>query len=329
MKTLFLFILSLFIFAGCSSKQYFEPKEDIYVLQEPKYSIGYKITDFNPNGATLEDNLFVSKQGFDGTILPKGYKFLNIDDDTIIAADNNKTLLLKDNEKEVYFTFENNIVSASKKGYLLALTFDNNSIMIFDTLYESIRYKEYFQHSELNDIKIASSVFLESIVLIPTLDGKIVIVDLESYKTVKTINIDPKNDINNIIYLANINESLVAATQNKLFVFSGNRTFTNKMNIKFVVLKDDSIYAATLEGEIIKYNIKLEKLASKKFTFAKFHALSVTENGVYALESQGYMIKLDKNLEKSEIYDYDFDEKEKVLSIGNKIYTEDSYIELP
>lgn len=328
MKTIAFIFLAALVFSGCSSRQYYEPEDTLGDFETTKHIIGYDMIDINPNGATLEDKQFISKQGYDGVILPENYKFLNIEDDTILAADDNKTILLKDNEKEIYLTFENNIISASKKGYLLALGFDNNSIMLYDTLTDSIKYKEYFKHSYLNDIKISSAVILDGVVLFPTLDGKVVIIDSNKFETIQTINIDPKSDINNIIYLANKNENLIAATSNKVFVFSNNKTYTQTLNVKFVTASEDAVYVSTLEGEVIKYNMKLEKQNSKKFRFAKFHALILGEENLYALESQEYLIKFDTDLENIEIFDFDFDEDKKVISIENKLYFDDAYIEL-
>lgn len=323
----FIFIIAV-IFSGCSSKKYFEPEDTLGDYETTVHNFDNKIVDFTNNGATLENNEFISKKGYIKNILPKDYKFLNSNGDTILAADNNKTLLIRTKDKDEYHKFDNNIIHASKNGTLTALGFTNNSVMLYDTVSKAVKYKEYFKHSELNDIKIANGVFLEGVVLLPTLDGKVAIVDSVNFQTIQVINIDPRNEINNIIFLSNENEKLVAATLNKVFVFNNNKTYAEDHNVKFVAVKDNHIYVATLEGEIIKYDMELKEQNKQKFLFAKFHAL-VASSKIYALEYDDYLIELDTNLENTKVYDFSFDDEEKVISIDNKLYFEESYIELP
>lgn len=46
---------------------------------------------------------------------------------------------------------------------------------------------------------------------------------------------------------------------------------------------------------------------------------------LYALESQGYMITMDENLDDVNIYEFDFDNEQKVITIGNKLYFENLF----
>lgn len=323
-----LFILSVILFiSGCSSKQYFKPDKTI----DSKFKvtdISGNIVDFNNNGATLSNQKYISTSGIEKLQLSNNFKFINKVNQSLISADNNGSVAILENNQTQTFHFDKNIIAASKKDNTLALLFIDNSLVIYDTDKSKIKLKEYFKPSSLNDIKIANPIILDSIILFPTLDGKIVIIDKVKATIIKTINIDPNGEINNIIFLANVDDNLVAATSNKLFVFANGNIFVKEHEVKFVAVDQNNIYLSTLDGQIIKYDYKLNKIKSKKFKFAKFYALGVNKY-LYALELNDYLIQLTKDFEDIKVYDFNFDEDEKVFILNDKLYFEDQYITLP
>lgn len=324
----FLFTLSvIFFISGCSSKQYYKPDESLNSNFKVK-NISDDIIDFNNDGATLANQNFITTNGVKELKLSKNFKFINKVDNSIISADNNGTVAISENNETQSFHFEQNIIAASKKENILAILFTDNSLAIYDKKTNKVKLKEYFKPSSLNDVKIANPIILDSIILFPTLDGKIVIIDIVKATIIKTINIDPNSDINNIIFLANIDENLVAATSNKLFVFGNGNLFVKDHEVKFVAVDNNNIYLSTLDGEIIKYDYKLNKIKSKKFKFAKFHAMGLNKY-LYALESDDYLIQLSKDFEEVKVYDFSFDSDEKVFILNDKLYFEDQYIDLP
>jgi uncharacterized protein YcfL len=322
-KILALSIFILLLLSGCSSRQYYEPN-DSSSLDVDSINLDSTIIDLNNDGATLENYSYVSKIGVLNHI-KKGYKFLNYNQDTLIASDNNASIYIKNDESEIILTFDSNIVSATKFENLLAFGTVNNSINLYDIKKKEILFKEYLKPSILNNIKIANPIFLNSVVLYPTLDGKVVIVDIKDKTIVKTINIDPKSDINNIIFLDQIGDALVAATSKKLFTFVNGKVNIKEFDIQSIVIDTEFIYVATLDGEIVKYNIELKQLASQKFKFAKINALAIGKY-LYAVESQGYLLRVNKDFKAVKVFDFSYDEKEKVIAIKNKIYFEDEYI---
>jgi hypothetical protein len=319
-------IITLFVFfQGCSSKKYYEP-EDSESISINVYDIDSKIIDFHATGATLQNHSFISKKGVSTLSLDEGFRFLNQSENTILSANDNGTLMVQfeDNTKKT-IQFEKNVISATIDGDLIAYLLIDNTAGLYDLSEERIVLKEYLSVSVLNDTRIASPIFLNSLVLFPTLDGKVLIVDKNARTIFKTINLDPQGDVNNIIYLEALGNTLIAATNNKLFTFMDGRVKTITKEVRALAVSDENIFLATLDGQIIKYDQALNELASVKFKFAKFYALSFGSD-LYALESQDYLIKLDKNLEKYTVYDFSFDEEEKVFALDNKIYFEDSYL---
>ena len=319
----FVFIL-LFIFQGCSSKQYYEPENTKYINISIS-EIGSNIIDYNSDGATLENGKFISKDGISTLVLDKNYKFINNNNGIIISSDNTGSISINNNNKIEKIKFDKTVVSASIKNNLLAFGSVDNSISIYDIKNKKIIFTEYLKYSVINDIKIANPIFLNTVILYPTLDGKIVIVDIKKRKVVKSINLDPKSKINNIIFLQTIGDSLVAASSNKVFSFVDGQAKILDFDIRNILIKDRYIYVATLDGNLIKFDEKLNELKRKKFKFAKFHTIGYGKY-LYALESQGYLVRLDDDFNEVNIYDFSFDENEKVISIKDKLYFEDEYI---
>jgi hypothetical protein len=322
-NTLFLASLFLVIFTGCSSKQYYEPK-DTYSFNQDSHDLSSSISDLNSNGATLKDHNFISNKG----ILKNNketFEFLNTNEDTTISADDNGTINLENNKINTSFSFDKNIISASKFKNLLAFSSIDNSITLYNMDTKQVLFKEYLKPSAINNIKIANPIFLNTVILYPTLDGKIVIVDLKKNIIIKTINIDPKSDVNNIIFLKEVDDTLIAATSKKLFSFQNGKVNLKDIDVQSIIVNKNSIYVAMLDGEIAKYDFSLNKIAKKKFKFAKINALAFGTY-LYALESQEFLIRITEDFKNVKIFDFSFDEEEKVIGIENKIYFDDEYI---
>ncbi|MGB3750667.1 MAG: hypothetical protein WA945_03815 [Arcobacteraceae bacterium] len=324
-KIFYIAAFFLIFFTGCSSKKYYEPDETQSFKQKTT-DLDSKIIDINNDGATLENTSFLSKKGILENKKPS-YKFLNYINDTVLASDSNATIYIKNDTIDTVLPFDKNIVSASISKNLLAFGAVDNSLTLYDLNTNKILFKEYAKQSSINNVKITNPIFLNSVVLYPTLDGKVIIVDLKTNAIIKTINIDPQSDINNIIFLKDIGQSLVAATTNKLFTFINGRSNIKDLDIQSVIVHENYIYVATLDGQIIQYDLALNELNSKKFKFAKIVALAYGSS-LYALESQSYLLKITPDFKDVTVYDFSFDEEEKVIAIDNKIYFEDEYIEL-
>lgn len=322
-KLFYISVFFLIIFTGCSTKQYYEP-EDTSSFKEDSINLDASIIDLNSDGATLENHKFISKKGII-TNIKENYKFLNFSDDTLIASDSNATIYLKNKTLDEVIKFDKNIISASKSKNLLAFGSIDNSITLYNLETKQVLFKEYLKSSTINNVKIANPIFLNTVVLYPTLDGKIVIVDLGKNTVVKTINIDPKSDVNNVTFVKEINDILIAATSKKLFTFVNSKVNLKDIAVQSIIVNKNNIYVATLEGEIIKYDFSLNKIASKKFKFAKINALAFGTY-LYALESQDFLIRISEDFKDVKVFDFSFDEEEKVIAIDNKIYFDDEYI---
>jgi hypothetical protein len=159
-----------------------------------------------------------------------------------------------------------------------------------------------------------------------TLDGKIVIASTTEKKVIRSMIISSEPHFNNVVHFNVLGNVLVAATPYKIFSL-GSKEVRESYELRDMVFKDDVIYICTKQGEIITLTPSLQKIASKKFNFAHFLGLAVTDERVYALEKEGYLISLDKELLAFKVYDVDIEEG-LVFSANKTFFVNDGFLKL-
>lgn len=326
-----LFLYSLFALAlltGCSSKQYYNPKElESFNLDKRILTIPSYIQTVSSSGATTKDNRAINNFGISAIKLKNGYEHINTIDNIVLSADKQGNISISDTNETI--NFSSNIVAATKKDSTLAIIFSDNSFGIWDLEQKKFKLKEYLEPSLINDTRFAMPVILNKITLFPTLDGKIVIVDNETSKVSRTVPIDLQNEIKNIILLKTVGDTLIAASGSKIIAINNGKYNSKEMLIQQYFVDDNFIYLSLLDGTVIKLDFDLNIINSTKFKFAKFHAISLDSlKNIYLLESQGYMIKLSNDFKVSRVAYFPFFEDEKVYVAGNKIYFENKLINL-
>ncbi len=322
MKHLLVLTGLIFILAGCTGKKFYEPENTVGNYNNTTtVSLNGKIISINKDGATLDNGEIITKRGVSKFTIPKGYKFLNISDNVTISSNYKDKVLLDKKEIQVNGV----VVAGTLKDNKLALLFSDNSIKIIDIETEKILLKEYYTHSYVNDTRITNPYFMSNLILFPTLDGKIIVVSNESNKVLKNIVVDANGQFNNIIFLDVINDTLVAATANKVISVGNGILNIKDYNIRDIIAHDKAIYIATIDGQIIKTDISLNIMDRKKFKYAKIYALAYGTS-LYALESQGYLISISEDFKSETIYDFGFNNKRKVIALGDTIYYDDEYI---
>jgi hypothetical protein len=328
MKSIILFIFMIAILSGCSSKQYYVPEKNIiYGLDKEVLTASDYIVNINAIGATTKSNRIINKDGISELVLPNGYEYLNDSENGILAANKDGDVWISD--QNLTINFRANPIAATLQDNLLALVFNDNSYGVYDVKEGKLKFKEYLDKSYVNDTRIAAPVILNKIILFPMLDGKIVIVDKEKFITSRTILVDPQNEIKNIILLKTVGDTLIAASGNKIVSLHKGKYGTKEVSIKNYFVDENNIYLTLLDGTVMKLDFDLNILQSKKFKFAKFHAISKDKEGnLYLLEAEGYMIRLSNDFKETKVYDFSFYDDEKVYTNGSKIYFENKLFKL-
>jgi hypothetical protein len=327
MKYLLISLSAIFLFTACSGKKYFEPEDVSSNIELNKESMSSSIQSMNKIGATLENKQIITDKGISSFELPENFEFINVSSDgRIIATNYINKILIGDEER----TVKDVVVAASLKDNKLALVYSNNTIELIDIKINKTLFKEYLPISLANDTRITNPYFMGGLILFPTLNGKVVIVSAATNESVKNISVDPDNEFNNIISL-NVVEStqtLIVASPNKVVSISPKEIIAKSYEVRDIIVKNNDVYLATIDGQIIKLTPNLVEVAKKKYKYAKIHALAFSDS-LYAVESQGYLINLNQDFTDDKIYDFSFDNEERMIAIGNKIYYDSKYITLP
>ena len=327
MKYLLISLSAIFLFTACSGKKYFEPENVSSNIELNKESMSSSILSMNKIGATLENNKIITDKGISSFELPENFEFLNVSaDGRIIATNYINKILIGDEERVV----KDVVVAASLKDNKLALVYSNNTIELIDIKTNKTLYKEYLPISLANDTRITNPYFMGGLILFPTLNGKVVIVSAATNESVKNISVDPDSQFNNIISLNVIEntQTLIVASPNKVVSISPKEIIAKNYEVRDIIVKNNDIYLATIDGQIIKLTPNLVEVAKKKYKYAKIHALAFSDS-LYAVESQGFLINLNQDFTDDRIFKFSFDNKEKMIAIGNKIYYDSKYITLP
>lgn len=327
MKYILVSLLSVFLFTACSGKKYFEPEDTSSNIELNEKSIPATIKSFNKIGATLEDNKVITKNGISQNELHEGFEFLNLTEDgRIIATNYIDKILIGNQERKVSEV----VVAASLRNEKLALIYSNNSMELIDINTNKTLFKEYLPISLANDTRITNPFFMGNLILFPSLNGRVIIVSSVNNEAVRNISVDPDSQFNNIIYIGVIesNQTLIVASPNRVVSISPRDVISKEYDLRDIIVNNNDIYIATIDGQIIKLNATLDQVAKKKYKYAKIHALAFSDS-LYAVESQGFLINIDENFDKDVIYDFSFDNEERMIAIGNKIYFGSDYITLP
>ncbi|PPK60369.1 hypothetical protein B0F89_12339 [Malaciobacter marinus] len=320
MKYFLILLTSLIIFTGCSSKKYFEVDDTLGDYESNSASLNDNIKSFNKVGATLDNGEIITKKGVSNFQLPEGFEFINLSEDTVISTNYLNKILLNKTEHE----FSTGVVAATLKDNILALVFMDNSIALYDINTKNILMKEYYSKSLANDTRIANPYYMGSLILFPTLDGKVIVVSSKSNKVIRTIVVDADSKFNNIIFLDVVNDTLIASSSNKVVSVGAGVVNLKEYNIRDIIAHGKDIFIATIDGQIIKTDISLNIQDRRKYKYAKFYALAYGSS-LYALESQGYLINISNDFKSDKIYDFSFDNEENVIAIDDIIYHNDEY----
>ena len=327
MKYILISLSALFLFTACSSKKYFEPEDVSSNIVLSKESMSSSITSMNKIGATLDNKKFITKNGISNYELPEGFDFLNLTEDGRIIATNYVDKILIGNQEKI---LKDVVIAASLKNEKLALVYSNNTIELIDVNTSKTLFKEYLPLSLANDTRITNPYFMGNLILFPTLNGKVIIISSTNNESVKNISVDPDSELNNIISLNVIESSqtLIVATPNKIVSISPKEVLSKDYEVRDIIINKEDIYVATIDGQLIKLSASLNEVKSKKYKYAKFHALAFTDS-LYAVESQGFLVNINSDFSKDSVYDFSFDNEERMIAIGNRIYFDSKYITLP
>lgn len=327
--SLLAFTVAALLFSGCSSKKYFEP-EQTFSASNASTSYGGSMSDLSREGGTLKSGQYISKAGISSINLGEGYRFLNENDKYILATNAEGILKIIDKEtKEAVraVSLKVPVVSATIKNDLIAYILNSNTFGIYQMTDNRKVVESRSEATFAIDTRAASPVFIDGLVVMPMLDGKLIIVNIEDTENAKVVYLSTEKAFNNIIYLSRKGNALIAATPKRLLTLGNNGQKEYSANISEVAYDNGIIYLFTKEGEILALNSDLEKVGEAKYKFAHYSVATAFNGRVYGLDQGGSLIVMNSALTKHKVYDLG-EVGEPAFINGTKLYKDGDIIEL-
>ena len=220
-----------------------------------------------------------------------------------IVATNNEGAKLKNNQvittsEELGFmsleSQENFIYQDSHiKETWVAGVLGDNTIFLYDLVKHDFIFREKGESIYAIFSSAANPVFLDTLVIFPTLDGRLNTVDIQKAQSVKNIIVNTEKFLNNIIYLKVKKDELVSATQKRLYTLIRGESYTKDLEIRDIYFDGKYIYVLSLNGIIYQFDKTLSIVHSIKLPYANLNGILIKDEHLYTFEnSGGFLIKL-------------------------------------
>lgn len=318
----YIFILSftfIAIFSGCSSKEVYEPmvvKDD----WNNQHNIDKNIVDATSSVALLSNGQILAKSGYINTEISDEHRLISNSDGWIISSrlDGETTIQYTgDSSLTKTFYLKKTVATAGIKDDMLAVLFADNEMALYKISTGKLLLKEQGNAPIVVDSRMATPFFMNDLVLFLTLDGKIVIINTKLKKKLRTVIVSTHEYFNNIIYFDVVDNKLIVATANSIISMS-QKEIRSKYEIRNLTHADNDIFITTKQGEIISLTPDLQVNAKLKFPFAHFLGLIATDDKIYALEKEGYIIEMSKDLLEYDVYEVDINDG--YVFVGEKVF---------
>ncbi len=321
--------ITFFLFTGCGTKRhYFEPKDISYAISYDGI-LPSGIVDVTRSGATLENGQIITNKGLQSIKLPKGFIFLGDDDGKYLATSKCGELIVLDNKSNIIFKrkFDVAVASADIKKSKIAIVLASNRTLLLDIKTGKLILNLQGDSIYAVDSRIAAPYFLNSLIIYPTLDGKLLIVDGKSGKVVRNVVVSSEKFFGNIIYLGVLGDRLVAATKKRVISINPKSFSILDEDVKDVIVLKNRVFVFTKDGSVILCDADLKILKRRKFPFAVFAGV-IYGNFVYMIERGGYLIATDIDLISTNIYKMPDNIDSFLFFTKDTLYYQDRYFRL-
>ncbi len=308
-NSFFLAIAVVLFFSACNTKRVFEP--EVVGDDWEKYGqMDKTIVDTSLNVALLSDGSVLTDDGVVKMQVREAERVISYINGWVLTStiDGNLTLTSSEDISKIEnFELHKTVASASIKDDTLAVLFADNELALYSVKTKKAFFKDQGAESLALNRKIENPYFLNDLVVFSTLDGKVIIVNAKTKKKLRTVIVSAEDNFNNIIYFKMIDNKIVAATGYKILAVS-DKEVRAKYDIRTMTYDGSNIYVATKQGEIVSLTPDLKLVGKIKFPFAHFLGMISSEDKLYILEREGYVIVLDKNMKDYTVHEADVED---------------------
>jgi len=322
------------LIAGCSfdtSKLVPDMLKSSAGLSANNYIIkhGKRVFNVIRDGVTFSDGSYITAQGEGSVILPRGYYYVSSDGGRVLAADRSGNIMvLKSNGEQLASTkLEAPLVSGVAYDKGIAYLLQGNRFGIYNPFANKVIYQKQFGGGAAVDSRLANPIITQNFLAIPTLDGKLIMINMNVPTEPGVIPVGKHKNYGNIIFAKTLNGAVIAATPSVLLSVSigGKREYSAK--VADLTIKNGLIYLLTRDGKVLKLTKDLQVVADKKFAYADYATIAAFDGKVYAYAKSGSLVVLDDSLSKYKIYSVGAASDYSFVS-GNYLYIDDKKVDL-
>ncbi len=200
-------------------------------------------------------------------------------------------------QQSIIIPLETFALSASVKGNLLAVVLADNSANLYDITSQKLLFSEKGSPSTTINSLMAMPIFMDTVVVFPMLDGRLLVVDYVhgNPTPIRNIVISSDKSFNNITYLIVDGNNMIASTGKRILSVVSGQEFNYDGDIVDLLYDKGTLYVLTLDGQILQMDKSLRELNSVKLPFASLNTIVLNHNKLYSLEKRGYVIEVDLN----------------------------------
>ena len=194
--------IAALLFSGCSGKKYFEPKQTFKPAGAVSGHKG-KAVYLTRDGVTFDTRTYIGKRGAGTLTLGADEHYLSENASYVLTANRaGKLSVISKSSKKVIKTipFDIPVVSAGIKSGKIVYLLQDNTFGIYKLSTGKKLVESKSDNAFAVDARIASPLFVDNLAVVPTLDGKLLIIDMNSPENAKVIYVSSKTNLNNIIY---------------------------------------------------------------------------------------------------------------------------------
>ncbi|NPA50703.1 MAG: hypothetical protein GXO02_03635 [Epsilonproteobacteria bacterium] len=334
LKLLSLLVISALIVGGCG----FDVKKVVpeFLKSSPGISAKFAIRkiskraiDVRRDGVTFDDGTFVTREGEGPFKLPLGYYFVNKSSSKYIAAAQSGKFKIFDSSGEeiVSGKVPLAIISASIIANQMVYVLENNTIGVYSLSAKKVIASKTLKPAYAIDTRVANPIFFKGFAIIPTLDGKLLMINPEHPDLIRGVDLAGGAIFSNIIYLDTIEGRIIAASLNMVLSIAPGALEKYKAQVADVTTSSNRVFLLTMDGKTIKMTPALREVIKRKFKYADFTNIAYLDGKVFAFARSGALVVLDSNLLKYKIYavgearDYSF-------VAHDKLYIDDRVVDL-
>jgi len=295
-----------------------------YTKKLKKYAI-----NVTRDGVTFNDGSYITPEGEGNVILPKGYYFVNSSGGRILASNNyGNIMVLKDNGEELAQTkLRAPLVSGATYSGGIVYLLAGNYIGLYDPFRNKVTYERQLKGGYAVDNRLANPIVAQNFIAIPTLDGKLVLINRVKPDVPRAIPIGENKNYGNIIFLKALDNTMIAATPSRLISIAPNQKHEKEIKVADITIKDGYIYLLTRDGWVKKLDSNLNEVLSRKFDYADFATIAILPDKICAFAKSGSLVVMDKDMQKYRVYSLKAAKNYSYAS-GNYLYVDDRKLDL-